>query len=149
MMPSLSECAGRARHNCETRRPRLRPLLRAAVVLAFATLPGFAAPAHAAIAPGQSAEMQFALAAEATTLREYAEMLRLLRLSAEGGYLPAQESLAMALLNGQALFGSAVPRDVCGAFMWFGRAAVQGSAIGRRHVTLLNRTSRDRLRACP
>ena len=125
----------------------LLQLLRLAT-LALALLPGLPATAQAPAPAVVSAQMQYSLAAEAATMRDYPSMVQLLRASAEGGYLPAQELLGVVLLNGPSLYGLAVPRDFCGAFKWLARAAAQGSAVGRLHVTLMHRARRDRVREC-
>ena len=74
-----------------------------------------------AITPAQ----QYALALEAQTLGDYAGMAQWLRASARGGHAPAQRMLGMALIGGPALYGSAVPADLCEGRLWLLRAARQ------------------------
>jgi TPR repeat protein len=84
-----------------------------------------------------NAEMEFALALEAQSAREYDVMLSHLRRAAEANHVPAQELLGIALLGGETLYGPAVPRDYCEAIKWFRRAHLSGSEIGTVYNTLL------------
>ena len=82
------------------------------------------------------------MALEAQTHEHYDEMISLLERAARRGYVPAQELLAIALLQGERLFGSQVTYDLCESLRWFREAADQGSFLGRTFQDLLNRQRR-------
>lgn len=86
-----------------------------------------------------TADQNFHMAIEAQSEKNYAEMVRLLRKSAETGHMEAQEMLGTVLLVGPTLYGSAVKMDRCEASEWMRLAALQGSEIGKYHLTFLNR----------
>jgi TPR repeat protein len=92
------------------------------------------------------AEMEFALALEAQSAREYDVMLSHLRRAAEANHMPAQELLGIALLGGETLYGPAVPREYCEAVKWFRRAHLNGSEVGTVYNTLLLTIRYDKCR---
>ncbi|MBT2335491.1 sel1 repeat family protein [Variovorax paradoxus] len=85
------------------------------------------------------AEQRFQLALEAQSARDYRSMLEQLRQAAAEDSAAAQEMLAMVLLAGPTLYGSAVEADRCEARRWMLRAASQGSDTARVQLTFLNR----------
>lgn len=91
-----------------------------------------------------SREQAFALALEAHTARDRAAVLHWLRIAATDGLVPAQEMLGATLLSVDRGDGAPDPREICEAREWFHRAALQGSAIGRMHRDLLNRSPAGR-----
>ncbi|MGH8818163.1 MAG: sel1 repeat family protein [Achromobacter pestifer] len=71
---------------------------------------------------------KYALALEAQTEGDVPAMLAWLRAAARDGHAPAQRLLGMALLGGPALYGPAMPTDLCEARQWLLRAARQDGA---------------------
>lgn len=71
---------------------------------------------------------KYALALEAQTEGDVPAMLAWLRAAARDGHAPAQRLLGMALIGGPALYGPAMPTDLCEARQWLLRAARQDGA---------------------
>ncbi len=86
------------------------------------------AEAGSGLGPPISPAQQYALALEAQTLGDYAAMAQWLRAAAGGGHAPAQRMLGVALLGGPALYGPALPADLCEGRLWLLRAARQEPA---------------------
>lgn len=70
---------------------------------------------------------KYALALEAQTEGDVPAMLAWLRAAAHDGHAPAQRLLGVALIGGPALYGPAMPTDLCEARQWLLRAARQES----------------------
>lgn len=68
---------------------------------------------------------KYALALEAQTEGDVPAMLAWLRAAAHDGHAPAQRLLGLALIGGPALYGPAMPTDLCEARQWLLRAARQ------------------------
>ncbi|MFY0478321.1 sel1 repeat family protein [Achromobacter marplatensis] len=71
---------------------------------------------------------KYALALEAQTEGDVPGMMAWLRAAAREDHAPAQRLLGMALIGGPALYGTAMPVDVCEARQWLLRAARQDGA---------------------
>lgn len=71
---------------------------------------------------------KYALALEAQTEGDVPAMLAWLRAAARDDHAPAQRLLGMALIGGPALYGPAMPADLCEARQWLLRAARQDGA---------------------
>ncbi|KGD89968.1 hypothetical protein JL37_18515 [Achromobacter sp. RTa] len=97
-------------------------------MLALALHASGAAEADGGLGPAITPAQQYSLALEAQTLGDYAGMAQWLRAAALGGHAPAQRMLGMALIGGPALYGSAVPADLCEGRLWLLRAARQEAA---------------------
>ncbi|MCY1524688.1 hypothetical protein D9M68_596330 [compost metagenome] len=94
-------------------------------LIALALHASGSAEADSSLGPALSPAQQYALALEAQTLGDYAGMAQWLRAAARGGHAPAQRMLGMALIGGPALYGPAVPADLCEGRRWLLRAARQ------------------------
>ncbi|MGY6270760.1 sel1 repeat family protein [Achromobacter denitrificans] len=105
-------------------------------VTRWASLALFALALHASgiaeagkdLGPALAPAQQYALALEAQTLGDYAGMAQWLRAAANGGHAPAQRMLGLALIGGPALYGPAVPANLCEGRHWLLRAARQEAA---------------------
>lgn len=71
---------------------------------------------------------KYALALEAQTEGDVPGMMAWLRAAAREDHAPAQRLLGMALIGGPALYGAALPADLCEARQWLLRAARQDGA---------------------
>ena len=110
------------------------PLASIAFLLSV-SLSTHASPLIGNYAPEQ--HLQFAL--EEQSHRNYRSMLHHLRIAAQAGLVEAQETLGMALIAGQSVYGPAVRTDSCEALKWFIAAARSGSELGVQQVHFLNR----------
>ena len=79
--------------------------------------------AHPGLTTHTTPAQKYALALEAQTAGDVPAMLTWLRAAARDGHAPAQRLLGVALIGGPALYGSAMPVDVCEARHWLLRAA--------------------------
>lgn len=115
IMNSANRCAGAARW------PGLAVLLLAlhasGTAIAQPGLSAYTTPAQ-----------KYALALEAQTTGDVPAMLAWLRAAARDDHAPAQRLLGVALIGGPALYGPAMPVDLCEARQWLLRAARQDGA---------------------
>ncbi|MNV88005.1 hypothetical protein D3C71_1821740 [compost metagenome] len=106
-----------------------RPLRWPAVaLLALALHASGVAIAQPGLAAYTTPAQKYALALEAQTEGDVPGMMAWLRAAAREDHAPAQRLLGMALIGGPALYGPAMPADLCEARQWLLRAARQDGA---------------------